>query len=234
MSKSQAFNLVTKDVRRLEIAFAPQSLDFCLSHCISKLLKRTYPAGMETFICFLQETTPCPQWPYTEMVGQEMNLISPHLCITVSAQPSLLTRFSFTGPSFLLPQKCKYVLGPGFSFTIRFPHKSYAQLCPPLCDPKDSSPSGSSVHVIFQARILKWLPLPTPGDLPNLGIKHVSCISCIGRQILCPQCYLGNPINPMADQYYVYLPSIPTPLLQPKKFDFLKIYPHSYLFAGFV
>ena len=66
-------------------------------------MKRTYPAGMETFICFLQETTPCPQWPYTEMVGQEMNLISPHLCITVSAQPSLLTRFSFTGPSFLLP-----------------------------------------------------------------------------------------------------------------------------------
>ena len=29
---------------------------------------------------------------------------------------------------------------------------------------------GSSIHEIFWARILEWLPLPTPGDLPNPGI----------------------------------------------------------------
>lgn len=58
---------------------------------------------METFIGFLQEAIPYPQWPYTEMVDQEMKLISSHLRITVSAQPSLLIHFSFTGPSFLLP-----------------------------------------------------------------------------------------------------------------------------------
>ena len=29
----------------------------------------------------------------------------------------------------------------------------------------------SSVHGIFQARILEWLLFPTPGDLPNPGIK---------------------------------------------------------------
>ena len=29
-----------------------------------------------------------------------------------------------------------------------------AQLCPTLCDPKDCSPPGSSVHAILQARIL--------------------------------------------------------------------------------
>ena len=29
------------------------------------------------------------------------------------------------------------------------------QLCPALCDPKDSSPPGSSVHRIFQARVLE-------------------------------------------------------------------------------
>ena len=41
---------------------------------------------------------------------------------------------------------------------------------------------------ILQARILLWcsgLPFPSPGDLPNPGIKPwVSCSSYIGRQIL--------------------------------------------------
>ena len=36
-----------------------------------------------------------------------------------------------------------------------------AQLCPTLSDPMDWSPSGSSVHGIFQARVLEWVPLPS-------------------------------------------------------------------------
>ena len=34
-----------------------------------------------------------------------------------------------------------------------------AQLCPTLCDPKDYGLSGSSVHGIFQARILEWVAI---------------------------------------------------------------------------
>ena len=30
------------------------------------------------------------------------------------------------------------------------------QLCPTLCDPMDCSPPGSSVHGIFQPRVLEW------------------------------------------------------------------------------
>ena len=30
------------------------------------------------------------------------------------------------------------------------------QSCPTLCDPIDRSPLGSSVHGIFQARVLEW------------------------------------------------------------------------------
>ena len=30
------------------------------------------------------------------------------------------------------------------------------QSCPTLCDPVDCSPPGSSVHGIFQARVLEW------------------------------------------------------------------------------
>ena len=33
------------------------------------------------------------------------------------------------------------------------------QLCPTLCDPKDCSPPGSSVHGILQARILQWVAI---------------------------------------------------------------------------
>ena len=35
----------------------------------------------------------------------------------------------------------------------------------------DCSLQGSSVHGIFQARVLEWLPFPSPGDLPDPGIK---------------------------------------------------------------
>ena len=35
-----------------------------------------------------------------------------------------------------------------------------AQSCPTLCDPTDSSPEGSSVHEILQARILEWVATP--------------------------------------------------------------------------
>ena len=40
-----------------------------------------------------------------------------------------------------------------------------------LCDRVDYSPPESSVHRVFQARILKWVPFPSPGVLPNPGIK---------------------------------------------------------------
>ena len=39
-----------------------------------------------------------------------------------------------------------------------------AQWCPILCDPMDDSLPGSSVHGIYQARILEWVaPMPLQG-----------------------------------------------------------------------
>ena len=54
---------------------------------------------------------------------------------------------------------------------------SVTQLCPTLCDPMDYSPSGPSVQGISQSRILEWLPLPSPGDLPDPGIEPASLAS---------------------------------------------------------
>ena len=36
------------------------------------------------------------------------------------------------------------------------------QSCPTLSDPMDCSPPGSSVHGIFQAGALEWVPFPSP------------------------------------------------------------------------
>ena len=38
------------------------------------------------------------------------------------------------------------------------------QSCPTLCDPMDCSPPGSSVHGIFQARVLEWGAIAFSGD----------------------------------------------------------------------
>ena len=60
-----------------------------------------------------------------------------------------------------------------------------AQSCLTLCDPMDCSPPGSSVHEIFQARILEWVAISYSRGSSQPGDRTcVSCISCIGRQIL--------------------------------------------------
>jgi len=37
--------------------------------------------------------------------------------------------------------------------------REVAQLCPTLLDPMDCSLQGSSVHGIFQARVLEWVAI---------------------------------------------------------------------------
>ena len=51
---------------------------------------------------------------------------------------------------------------------------SVAQSCLTLCSSMDYSLPGSSVHGIFQARILEGLPFPSPGNPPNPGVKPSS------------------------------------------------------------
>ena len=59
------------------------------------------------------------------------------------------------------------------------------QSCPALCDSMDYSPSGSSVHGIFQARILEWIAFSfSRGCSQPRDWIRVSCISCISRRIL--------------------------------------------------
>ena len=52
-----------------------------------------------------------------------------------------------------------------------------AQLCLPLCNHRGNSPPDSSVHGIFQAKVLGGLPFPAPWDLPDPGIELMSLVS---------------------------------------------------------
>ena len=55
-----------------------------------------------------------------------------------------------------------------------------AQLYPALCHLGDGSLPGSSVHGLFQARILEWVTIYSPqGIFKSQGLNLVSCSSCI-------------------------------------------------------
>ena len=51
--------------------------------------------------------------------------------------------------------QCAAASGPHFTRK----HSEVAQLCPTLCNPLDCSLPGTSVHGIFQARVLEWVPI---------------------------------------------------------------------------
>ena len=51
------------------------------------------------------------------------------------------------------------------------------QSCPTLCSPMDYSSPGSSVHGIFQARILEWVAIPFFRE--SSQPKDVGWVSCI-------------------------------------------------------
>ena len=77
----------------------------------------------------------------------------------------------FIAALFTIAKTCACVLRP--------------QLCPTLCNTIDCSPPGSTVHGIFQARILEWIAISySRGSSRPKDRTLIPCISCIGRQIL--------------------------------------------------
>ena len=64
-------------------------------------------------------------------------------------------------------------------------HTKTLQSCPSLCNSMDCIPLGSSVHGILRARILEWgCHFLLQGCSRPRDRTQVSCVSCIGRQVL--------------------------------------------------
>ena len=74
------------------------------------------------------------------------------------------------------------------------PHACQVASCLTLCDPMDTSPPGSSVRGILQARILEWVAIPFSrgSSRPRDGTR-VSYVSCVGRRVLYHCRHLGSP-----------------------------------------
>ena len=73
---------------------------------------------------------------------------------------------------------------------------SVAQLCLTLGDPMDCSPPGSSVHGVLQARILKWVTIPSPrrSSRPRDWTPRLLCLLHWQADSL-PPSHLGSPMN---------------------------------------
>ena len=60
-----------------------------------------------------------------------------------------------------------------------------AQSSPTLCNRMNCSLPGSLVHGLLQERILQWVAISSSrGSSWSRSWTYISCISCIGRQIL--------------------------------------------------
>ena len=67
-------------------------------------------------------------------------------------------------------------LTPGVSLCV--PQVLVTQLCVTLCNSMECSPLGSSIHGIFQAKILEWVTIPfSRGSSLRRDRTQVSCIA---------------------------------------------------------
>ena len=119
--------------------------------------------------CYLRIWVPWPRSPSTPLVPQSPHLLSPGL-----RQGPTVISWLVTGR----PCVC-------------------AQPCPPLHDPMDCSPPGSSVHGILQARV-RWVGchfllqgiFPTRGSNPRLLHGQVDSL---------PLSHLGSPTGRLSE-----------------------------------
>ena len=88
-------------------------------------------------------------------------------------RPSMDFAFSFviSNPTFSFTPQANVLKLQCLNHLERKKESEVTQSCLTLCDPMDCSPPDSSIHGIFQARILEWVPFPSPGDLPYPGIE---------------------------------------------------------------
>ena len=115
--------------------------------------------------------------------------------------------------------------GVGCHFLLQFlkvkSKSEAAQSCPTLSNPMDCGLPGSSVHGIFQAKVLEWLPLPRLSQSTSLSsLSHtenshwLSVLHMAVYILPCSSLHLSHPVlPPLCPQ----LCSLSTSLLLPCK-----------------
>ena len=79
-----------------------------------------------------------------------------------------------------------------------------AQSCPTLCDPKDCSLPSSSVHRIFQARVLEWGATAFSNRLQFLGYINNSGTKSLPQKDFQSVFYLADRCKQAATYFYLF------------------------------
>ena len=105
--------------------------------------------------------------PTQELSAAAAKLLQPclTLCDPERQQPTRLPR-PWDSPGKNTGEGCHFL----FQCMKVKSESEVAQSCPTLPDPMDCSLPGSSIHGIFQAGVLEWVPSPSPRNCPQ-GIK---------------------------------------------------------------
>ena len=109
-------------------------------------------------------------WQYTTFLVEEVYIL--YVCMYAAAAakslqscPTLCSPIDGSPPGSPVPGilQARTLDWVAISFTNAWKWKvkvksesEVAQSCPTLCNPIDGSPPGSSIHGIFQARVLEW------------------------------------------------------------------------------
>ena len=144
------------------------------NHCVSIFSFFTY----HSFTCYIFR----PQWQRTELI---IFLVHGILWTQIKFQLSFLFTFSLCP----FPTHRDPLLSTTFNMRSNIPPcqmcANLLQWCLTLCSPMDCSPPGSSIHGIFQARILERVAVPSSrGSSQPRDRTHISYVSCIGRRVL--------------------------------------------------
>ena len=120
-------------------------------------------------------------------------LLSRFSCVRLCATPQTAAH---QAPPSLGFSRQEHWSGFPFPSPMHESESEVAQSCPTLSDPMDCSPPGSSVHGIFQARVLEWGAIAFSTFWSYVYIKHF-------RMQLISKCMWRNIVNVI--QFYSIL-----------------------------
>ena len=132
-------------------------------------------------------------------------------------------------------EKTLLLQGCGLEITAVVKMCSVAQLCPPFCDPRDCSSPSSSVHGIFQARILEWVAIySSRGSSQTRDWTPVSCFSLHLQADSLLLSHLGSPVYPKARGNILQTPCVLLMFLRARKKLWNFLISHYFTFSSLV
>ena len=115
-------------------------------------------------------------------------------------------------------EKTLLLQGCGLEITAAVKICSVAQLCLPFCDPMDCSSPSSSVHGIFQARILECVAIYSfRGSSQTRDWTPVSCFSLHWQADYLLLSHLGSSVHPKARGNILQTPCVLLMFLRARK-----------------